>query len=89
MPNFFVNLPFQNERSETIKVLLEPLSEYFFVLPGQRVVIHSICDDNTTHDNFIVAPSDKFLTIYAPGEIAGFVDCYMTCDGVRLIPDGN
>lgn len=89
MPNLNVKLPLQNESTKQIKVLLEPLSEYFFIQPGEKVEIHAICDDNTENVSFTLAPNDAFLTIYAPGEIAGFVDCYMTRNGVRLEPDGN
>lgn len=89
MPNLFLKLPLQNESSKPVKVLLEPLSEYFIVQPGEKVEVHAICDDNTNNITFTVAPNDSFLTIYAPGEIAGFVDCYMTRNNVRLMPDGN
>ncbi|WOI45553.1 hypothetical protein [Acidovorax sp. BLS4] len=89
MKNQVLTLPLQNERLESIKVVLEPLSEYFIIKPGQHVEVHAIFDGDTSHLSFTVAPNDSFLTIYAPGEIAGFVDCYMTCNGVRLQPDGN
>jgi|GEM_PF-1998398 len=89
MPELFVKLPFQNECSKPVKVLLEPLSEYFIIQPGESVEVHAICDDNTNNVTFTVATNDSFLTIYAPGEIAGFVDCYMTRDGVRLAADGK
>lgn len=89
MPNLSLKLPLQNERHEPIKVLLEPLSEYFMIQPGQRVEVHAVFDGNTSNLCFTVAPNDSFLTIYAPGEIAGFVDCYVTHNGVRLAPDGN
>jgi len=84
-----LKLPLQNEQLKPIKVLLEPLSEHFIIQPGQRVEIHAIFDSDTSHPYFTVAPNDSFLTIYAPGEITGFVDCYMTFNGVRLAPDGN
>ena len=89
MSNISVEMPLQNESSGPAKVLLEPLSEYFILRPGQKVVVHASFDDETNNMNFTLAPNDGFLTIYAPGEIAGFVDCYMTCNGARLIPDGN
>ena len=89
MANLTVTLPLQNESASPVKLLLEPLSEYFFIQPGQQVVVVAICDDQTDLRTFTIAPNDSFLTIYAPGEIAGFVDCYVTCDGVRLTPDGN
>jgi hypothetical protein len=89
MPNFTARLPLQNESSAPVKVLLEPLSEYFIVQPGQSIEIYAVFDDSTSNTAFTVAPNDSFLTIYAPGEISGFVDCYATCDGVRLAPDGS
>jgi hypothetical protein len=89
MPNQTARLPLQNESSAPVKVLLEPLSEYFLVQPGQSIEIHAIFDDNTSNTTFTIAPNDSFLTIYAPGEISGFVDCYAIRDGVRLTPDGN
>ena len=89
MPNMLVKLPLQNEGSMPVKVLLEPLSEYFIVQPGQQIEVRAVFDDNTKNTAFTVAPNDSFLTVYAPGEIAGFVDCYVTRDGVRLVPDGN
>ena len=89
MPNTTAKLPLQNESSAPIKVLLEPLSEYFIVQPGQSIEIHAVFDDVTTNTSFTIAPNDSFLTVYAPGEISGFVDCYVTRDGVRLTPNGN
>jgi hypothetical protein len=89
MPTLFVKLPLQNEGSMPVKVLLEPMSEFFFIQPGIKVEIHAICDANTNNVNFVVAPNDSFLTVYAPGEIAGFIDCYVMRDGIRLTPDGN
>jgi hypothetical protein len=89
MPNTTARLPLQNESSAPVKVLLEPLSEYFIVQPGQSIEIHAVFDDMTSNTSFTVAPNDSFLTVYAPGEISGFVDCYVTRDGVRLTPDGN
>jgi hypothetical protein len=82
-------LPLQNEGSAPVKVLLEPLSEYFIVQPEQSIEIHAVFDDMTTNTSFTIAPNDSFLTVYAPGEISGFIDCYVTRDGVRLAPDGN
>ncbi|GAA4335958.1 hypothetical protein GCM10023165_12730 [Variovorax defluvii] len=89
MPNTTAKLPLQNESSAPVKVLLEPLSEYFIVQPGQSIEIHAVFDDVTTNTSFTIAPNDSSLTVYAPGEISGFVDCYVTCGGVRLTPDGN
>jgi len=89
MPNMTAKLPLQNESSGPVKVLLEPMSEYFFIQSGQRIEIHAIFDDDTDNTTFTIAPNDSFLTVYAPGEISGFVDCYVTRDGVRLEPDGN
>ena len=84
-----VMLPLQNESSRPLKLYLEPLSEYFIVSPGQKVEIHAVFGDHTRNLNFTVAPNDDFLTIYAPGEIGGFVDCFVICNGVRLHADGN
>jgi len=89
MSNLHLKLPLQNEHVEPVKILLEPLSEYFIVQPGQRVEVHAICDADTSNATFTIAPNDSFLTVYAPGEVSGFVDCYMTHNGVRLVPDGN
>jgi hypothetical protein len=89
MPNMTATLPLQNESSGPVKVLLEPMSEYFFIQPGQYIEIHAVFDDVTTNTTFTIAPNDSLLTVYAPGEISGFVDCYVTRDGVRLEPDGN
>jgi hypothetical protein len=81
-------LPIQNEGSKAMKILLEPLSEHFIIQPGQKVEINATFDSNTDNMFFTVAPNDTFLTIYAPGEIRGFIDCFMTCNGIRLSPDG-
>jgi hypothetical protein len=89
MKNLVLKMPFQNESSEPVKIYLEPLSEYFFIQPGDKVEVHAIFDEQTSNLNFTVASNDGFLTIYAPGEITGFVDCYMTLNGIRLVPDGN
>jgi hypothetical protein len=89
MSALHVELPLQNEGISPIKILLEPLSEYFMIQPAQEIVIHGICDDKTQNRNFTIAPNDGFLAIYAPGEISGFIDCYATHQDIRLIPDGN
>jgi hypothetical protein len=89
MSNLHVTLPLQNESASAIKVLLEPLSEYFIVQPGESIEVHGIFDSQTSNMNFTIAPNDGFLTLYAPGEIAGFIDCYATRNGIRLVPDGN
>ena len=89
MEKLFIKLPLQNESSIPVKLLLEPMSEFFFIQPGVNVEIHAVCDANTNNINFTVAPNDSFVTVYAPGEIAGFIDCYVTRDGIRLVPDGN
>jgi len=89
MPNITTKLPLQNESTVPVKVLLEPLSEYFIVQPGESIEIFAVFDDDTRSTSFTVAPNDSFLTIYAPGEISGFVDCYATRDGMRLTPDGS
>lgn len=84
-----IELPFQNESSSPVKLLLEPLSEYVFVQPGWRVVVHGLCSAVTENRTFTLAPNDTFITVYAPGEIDGFIDCFVTQDGSRLAPDGN
>jgi hypothetical protein len=89
MANLFLKIPVQNESSTPLKIYLEPLSEYFIVQSGEKVEVHAIFDEKTNNLNFTVAPNDSFLTIYAPGEVAGFVDCFATHNGVRLVPDGN
>ena len=89
MPNLHVILPLQNESSSPVEIQLEPLPEYYIIQPGQKVEIHGVCADTTENRTFTVAPGDSCLTIYAPGQLAGFVHCYVTCNGVRLKPDGN
>lgn len=89
MKKLLVTLPLQNESLKPIKVLLEPLSEYFVIQPGQKVQVHGVCEANTSNPNFTIAPNEYFLTLYAPGEISGFIDCYIIRDGLRLIPYGN
>ena len=75
MPNLHVKLPLQNEGLGSVKVYLEPVPECYTIAPGQCIEIHAVFDDDTSNLNFTVAPSDSFLTVYSPGEIAGFVDC--------------
>jgi hypothetical protein len=89
MSNLKLMLPLQNESTSPLKLYLEPLSEYFMLRPSQKVEVHAIFDDQTKNLNFTVATNDTFLTIYAPGEMSGFIDCFVTCDGIRLEADGN
>lgn len=89
MTNKIARLPIQNEGESVLKIILEPLSEYFLVTPGQRIEVVAEFDSETSNLNFTIAPDGDCLTVYAPGEIAGFVDCYATKDGVKLVPDGN
>lgn len=80
-------LPLQNESSLPFKICLEPLCEYFLIQPNQKIQIHAVFDKNTKKLNFTLAPNDSFLTVYVPGEIDGFIDCYvLSSDGVRLQP---
>ena len=79
-------LPLQNESSQPMRFVLEPLCESFIVLPGQQVEVHAVFDEDTDNRSFTVAPNDGFLVVYAPGEIRGFVDHYVTLDGVRMEP---
>ena len=89
MTTMHVTLPLQNESKSALKLVLEPMSEYFFVQPGEKVEVHGVFDGVTSNLTFTVAPNDGFLVLYAPGEITGFIDHYVTRDGVRLAPDGN
>ena len=79
-------LPIKNESSNPLRLCLEPLCEYFIIQPGQRVKVHAIFNKNTKNLNFTLAPNDGFLIIYAPGEILGFVDCFVTSQNVKLLP---
>ena len=69
-----VTLPLQNESKSAMKLVLEPMSEYFFVQPGEKVEVHGVFDGVTSNLTFTVAPNDGFLVLYAPGEITGFID---------------
>ena len=87
--NISAVLPLQNESERPVKILLEPISEYFFIQPGEKIQVHAVFNSNTKNLTFTVAPNDDCLIIYAPGEIVGFVDSYVTRNGMRLAPDGN
>jgi hypothetical protein len=89
MSNLHIQLPFQNESDSPIKLILEPLSEYFIIQPNQKVEAHGICDDKTSNGFFTVANGNACVTLYAPGELSGFIDCYLTHNGKRVLPDGN
>jgi hypothetical protein len=89
MANLLIKLPFQNESALPVKLILEPLSEYFIIQPNQKVEAHAICDATTSNTFFTVASGSASITLYAPGELSGFIDCYITHNGKRLIPDGN
>lgn len=79
----------QHEGESVAKVILEPLSEYFLVNPGETIEVVAEFESETTNCNFTVAPGDDCLVIYAPGEIAGFGDCYAVKNDLKLVPDGN
>lgn len=70
-----------------MRLVLEPLCETFLVQPGQNVKIHAVFEESRNNGFFTVAPNDGFLVIYAPGEIVGFVDHYVTFEGVRIQPE--
>lgn len=84
-----LTLPFQNESTAVVKLYLEPLSEYFFINPGQQVVITAICEESTKHTSFTVAPNNDCFIVYAPGDVKGFIDAYVMFGNMRLSPDGN
>jgi len=87
MANTSLILPLQNEGSKVMRLILEPLCETFLVQPGQKIEIHAVFREDTTNGFFTVAPNDGFLVVYAPGEIAGLVDHYVTLEGVRVKPE--
>ena len=87
MANATLSLPLKNEGSKVMRLILEPLCETFLVQPGQKVEIHAVFGEDMNNGFFTVAPNDGFLVIYAPGEIAGFVDHYVTFEGVRVKPE--
>jgi len=89
LSNITMVLPLQNESSSLLKIYLEPVPEYFILKPGQKVEIFAIFNEETNNMNFTIAPNDGFLTIYMPGEISGYVDSFVMCNGTRLGPDGN
>lgn len=84
MANATLTLPLQNEGSKVMRLVLEPLCETFLIQPGQQVEIHAVFGEDTNNGFFTVAPNDDCLVVYAPGEITGFVDHYVTLDGVRI-----
>jgi hypothetical protein len=69
-----------------MRLVLEPLCEEFLVQPGQKVEIHAVFNEVTNNGFFTLAPNDGCLVVYAPGEIVGFIDHYVTLDGVRVKP---
>jgi hypothetical protein len=76
----------QNEGSSPLRLCLEPLCEHFILEPGQKVKVHAVFNASTENRNFTIAPNDLLLTIYAPGEISGFIDCFVVFEGKRLEP---
>jgi hypothetical protein len=85
MSNLHIKLPIKNTSSKSLEVILEPLGECFFIQPDEAIEIHAIFDKETTNLNFSIEQDDKYLVVYAPGVIGGFVDCYAIKNGVRLI----
>lgn len=87
-PNFTMSLPLQNEGSRAVRVILEPLCESFLIQPGESIVVHAVISSlGSEGGNFVVAPNDDGLTIYPPGELAHFIDSFVTIGGVRLEPN--
>jgi hypothetical protein len=84
MPNISRTLPLQNEMPLPLRLYLEPVPEEYVIYPGQKVLVHAVFDDQTNNIEFTVAPHDLGLTVYCPGEISGWVDSFVTCEGVRL-----
>ena len=87
MTNATLVLPFRNEGSKVLRLVLEPICESFLIQPGQKVEVHAVFGEATNNGFFTIAPNDGFLVVYAPGEIAGLVDHYITLDGVRVTPE--
>lgn len=73
MPENSLILPLQNDSDKPLKIVLEPLSEYFILPPGRRAEVHASFRSEKLDSNFTIAPNDDFLVIYASGEIGGFV----------------
>lgn len=84
-----VCLPFKNEGSKSMKLYLEPYSEFFYIQAGQKVVINAVCAKNTDNFEFVVAHNDSYFTVYAPGAPTELMDAYVTLNGVKLAPDSN
>jgi hypothetical protein len=90
-----VTMELKNGRSKPLDLFLEPNCEFFTIQPGQQVEIHATVRKGSSYKSFIVVseelsrPSkfDTSMTVFAPGDIDGFIDTYVVLDGVRLAPD--
>jgi hypothetical protein len=78
----------QNESLSPLRLCLEPICEFFTIQPGWKIEVHAIFMNNTENLNFTIAPNGNHLTLYTPGEMAGYIDCFVVKDGVKLLPDG-
>jgi len=89
MSNIISKLSIKNEKITPTKIVLEPIPQYYILQSSQRAVVHAIFETNTENQNLTIAPNEDFLVIYTPGEISGFVDCFVMHEGVILKPDGS
>lgn len=87
MPNIEASIPLQNESDKPIVIWLEPIAESYTVLPNQKIKIHAVFDEETANLNFTIAPNNDGITIYVPGEISGYIDSYVTHNGLKVNPD--
>ena len=85
--NVSITMPLWNEGSTPLTVLLEPLAERFTLPPGDLVMVHATSENWAGDAEFTLGRGDQGLTVYAPGSLIGFVDCYLARGGVRLAPD--
>jgi hypothetical protein len=89
MPQYTMKIQLQNEKMSPIRIVLEPLWESFTIQPNQCVEIIALFESNKSNHTFTIAPNEDFLIVYAPGEVVGFIDCYLMSNGIRLTPDDD
>lgn len=77
----------RNEKDEILRILIEPIPEYYTIHPGESVEVHAVMSEGMGNRQFSIAPGKDLLIVYAPGLLPNFAECYVTKSGVRCAPE--
>lgn len=81
-----LRLTVKNEGAHSMRLCVEPLSDQYEILSGQRVDVCVQVKQNTQHLTFSITKTDGEIIVFSPGGLSDFIDSFVVAGGVRLVP---